>query len=42
MAVLENFRHVQRFCKDKGHKISFADVRVANPVRRGRCSGFGV
>ena len=29
MSVLDKFRHVQRFCKDRGHKITFADVQIA-------------
>jgi hypothetical protein len=30
MRVLEKFRVVQRFCKARGFKITFADVRVAD------------
>lgn len=32
MRVLEKFRVVQRFCKARGFKITFADVRVAGPA----------
>ena len=30
MRVLDAFRRVQRFCKERGRKIAFADVLVAN------------
>lgn len=30
MGVLTKFRHVQRFCKDRGEKISFNDILAAN------------
>ena len=35
MRVLDAFRRVQRFCKERGRKIAFADVLVANERESG-------
>ena len=34
MRTLEKFRHVQRFCKERGEKIAFADVAAPTEARR--------
>ena len=39
MSVLNKFRHVQRFCKERGHKISFADVCVGVGGKAGDAGG---